>query len=172
MGDTVAMRFRPIGASLATALCITSGIQLACGQTSPGPPDLAEGASAGGAASPVVPGAPAGPPDQPIVHMPASAALTVTYVVEHRSALSQSRVTVSGIVAWTLSGNGACATGTGMCAQPRIKLVDALTDMRQPVYELTVLLRADADAEFTVGQRVEISGRVSGGPSGVVIHAD
>ena len=97
---------------------------------------------------------------------------TVDYVIEHRSALNGSRVTVGGMVVWTLLGDDACASGAGMCAQPRISIASTGVASRDPAYDLMVLLPAGTGAAFRVGQWVEVSGRVDGGPSGVMISTD
>jgi hypothetical protein len=166
------MRPQALGLCLISALSMTTLTLTACSRAQ-SVAHASEALTGGtGSAAPVRPGAPAGPPDRPLDAAQGAFPMTVAYVVEHRSALDRSWVKVKGVVVWTLLGDAACASGPGMCAQPRIKIADSPAATRNPAYDLTVVLPTGGDAAYAVGQWVELSGQVAGGPSGVVIRSN
>lgn len=86
--------------------------------------------------------------------------ISIKYLVEHRSALNEKVVTVSGIVVGTLLGEKACPRdiggfGVGMCAQPRIFLADTSEDNRDKNYDVMVLV-SENEKDYKVGDKVEI----------------
>jgi hypothetical protein len=170
--DANDMRSRAFVTGMLVTLPIATLMLMACGRAQSVPQGRAAPPAGTGVAVPSEPGAPAGLPDLPVNRPSSSGPLTVKFVVEHRSALARKRVTVSGVVVWALTGDEACAAGQGMCAQPRIKIADTAAPSRNLAYDLVVLLPAETDARFAIGQRVEISGRVAGGPEGVLIRQD
>jgi hypothetical protein len=111
-------------------------------------------------------------PDNPLSVMPTEP-ITVTYLIEHRSALNGKMVRVRGVVVRTLLGEAACPSGgagvpPGACAQPSIYLTDEGKVSREAHFDLRVLISA-SETGYQVGQVVVIQGTVSGHPSAVLL---
>lgn len=107
-------------------------------------------------------------PDLPLdasIHDP----MSVTYLIEHRSALNGQVVNVQGIVVATLLGEKACPPDMGMCAQPSVFLADTPDPGRDPLYDLRVLVMENAaETDFPVGTLIVLRVQVSGEATGVV----
>ena len=129
------------------------------------PEDEGSGTSGTGT---VQPGQPRVLPDEPV-----SGALqepvTVTFLVEHRSALNEQNVEVHGIIVAALLADKACPPDRGACAQPRITLADTTSESRDKGYDLPVLLPEGDETPYSLGQILDISGTVSGETYGVVM---
>lgn len=112
-------------------------------------------------------------PDLPLKDLP-SGALSVQFLVEHRTALHEKRVTVKGVILSLLVGEAACPTNGMMrlCAQPRMVLADRSETSRDPHYDLVVLFPQGGGERYHAGETVEISGTVSASPQAVVIRAE
>jgi len=110
-------------------------------------------------------------PDLPLSGMPAEP-VNVRFVVEHRSALHEKKITVRGTVVAALLGEQACPPDRGMCAQPRVTLSDTGQVSPDKLYDLVVLLPEGDAQTYTVGQSVELTGIVSASPSAVVMHRE
>jgi hypothetical protein len=111
-------------------------------------------------------------PDSPLRVMPTEP-ITVTYLIEHRSALNGKMVRVRGVVVHTLLGEAACPSGAagvppGACAQPSIYLADEGKEPRDANVNIRVLVSA-SDTSYYVGQIVVIQGTVFGNPSAVLL---
>jgi hypothetical protein len=111
-------------------------------------------------------------PDNPLRVTPAEP-ITVTYLIEHRSALNGKMVRVRGVVVRTLLGEAACPSGAagvppGACAQPSIYLTDEGKEPREANYDLRVLISA-SETGYQAGQVVVIQGTVFGNPSAVIL---
>lgn len=108
-------------------------------------------------------------PDLPLTSVP-DEAVTVKFLIEHRSALDGKTVKVRGVVVGTLLGEAACPS-RGMCANPRIYLSDMSAENRDKAYDLTVLVNeGEQKGAYPVGIFREIQGIVAGSKSGVVIR--
>ena len=111
--------------------------------------------------------------DYPLDSIP-STPVSVKYIVEHRSALNEKVVTVSGIVVDTLLGEKACprdigGLGVGMCAQPRIFLADTNKDDRDKNYDVMVLV-SEEEKVYKIGDEVKIKGTVYGSKTTVYLQ--
>jgi hypothetical protein len=111
-------------------------------------------------------------PDNPLRVTPTEP-ITVTYLLEHRSALNGKMVRVRGVVVRTLLGEAACPSGAagvppGACAQPSIYLTDEGKEPREANDDLRVLISA-SETGYQVGQVVMIQGTVFGSPSAVLL---
>jgi hypothetical protein len=95
-------------------------------------------------------------PDEPLGSVPAMP-LSVSFLVEHRSALSGKTVLVRGVIVATLLGEKACPPDRGMCAQPSLFLADTSAEDRDPNYHVRVLVgEQEQEADYLLGQSVEI----------------
>ena len=118
--------------------------------------------------------------DLPLERVPGSA-VSVKFLIEHRSALNGRTVTAQGFVQETIVGEAACPTCPADCgkppgefcppcpagcAQPRVFLVDALTTDA----ERLMVLVAEADQDFRVGEWIRITGTVHSSPVAVYIE--
>jgi hypothetical protein len=114
-------------------------------------------------------------PDKLVRSIPADP-ITVTYLIEHRSALNGKAVRVRGVVVRTLLGEVACPSGgagvpPGACAQPSIYLADEGKDPRDANANIRVLVNA-SDTNYYMDQVVVIRGTVSGNQSAVLLIQD
>ena len=101
--------------------------------------------------------------DYPLDSVPPTP-ISLKYLVEHRSALNEKVVTVSGIVVGTLLGEKACpqdigGLGVGMCAQPRIFLADTNEEDRDKNYDV-MLLVSEEEKVYKVGEKAGVKGIV------------
>ena len=114
--------------------------------------------------------------DYPLDSAP-TAPISVKYLVEHRSALNEKDVIVSGIVVSALLGEKACPSNIGGvgdeinpvamdCAQPRIFLADSMSEDRDRLSDLIVIVNEE-EKDYNVGQTTEIKGTVYGYKTGV-----
>ena len=110
-------------------------------------------------------------PDSPLEKMP-TGAVSVQFLVEHRTALHDQKVTVHGVIVSTLLGDKACPPDRGMCAQPRIMLADTADAARDTAYDLVMLLPEGGDDAYEVGQIIDISGTVSASPASVIMRKE
>ncbi len=110
-------------------------------------------------------------PDLPLEAFP-SEAVSVQFLVEHRTALHEKKVTVRGVTLSVLVGEDACPSSGGMCAQPRLTLADNAAESRDARYDLVVLFPEGGGEGFSAGESTEISGTVSASPQAVVLRAD
>ncbi len=119
------------------------------------------------------PDQPQGPalPDLPLETLP-SETLSVQFLVEHRSALHEKKVTVRGTVLSVLVGEDACPSSGGMCAQPRLTLADSEAADRDNRYDLVVLFPEGGGEGFRAGEVSEISGTVSASAYAAVVRAE
>jgi hypothetical protein len=114
-------------------------------------------------------------PDNLLRSMPTEP-ITVTYLIEHRSALNGKMVRVRGVIVRTLLGEAACPSGgagvpPGTCAQPSIYLTDEGKEPRDANANIRILVNA-SDTSYYVGQVVVIQGTVSGNQSAVLLVKD
>lgn len=93
--------------------------------------------------------------------------LTVSFVVEHRSALNEKTIRVKGQVKGALLGKDACpgitkeGVGVGMCGQPTVTLSDP--ENQDYRYVLPVTVGEDEGYDlYPIGGMVEITGTVNG----------
>lgn len=110
-------------------------------------------------------------PDGPLEQMPTEA-VSVRFLVEHRTALNEKKVAVHGVIVSTLLGEKACPPDRGMCAQPRITLADTADASRDTSYDLVILLPEGGDDAYAIGQIVDVSGIVSASPAGAVMRKE
>jgi hypothetical protein len=110
-------------------------------------------------------------PDYPLETPPATP-VTVKFLVEHRTALNEKRVTVHGVIVATLLGDKACPPDRGMCAQPRITIADIANSSRDTSYDLEILLPEEGNDSYNIDQIVDISGTVSASPSAVILSKE
>jgi len=107
-------------------------------------------------------------PDRPIDE-PLVEPLSVTYLIEHRSALNGQTVRVKGLLAGMLLGEKACPPDRGMCAQPSLFLTDTLEPTRNPHYDLRVLVgEAEHEEDHRLGDMLEVRGTVYGDHASIV----
>ncbi|MCI0396457.1 MAG: hypothetical protein L0332_00555 [Chloroflexi bacterium] len=101
-------------------------------------------------------------PDEPVQTLPTQP-VSVTYVIEHRTALDGQEVVVRGIVVATLLGEKACPSDMGMCAPPSLFLSDSAAPDRNPYYDLHVVVaESEVEEEYPPGAEIEIRILVSG----------
>jgi len=110
-------------------------------------------------------------PDEPLEQVPAEA-VTVQFLVEHRSALNEKKITVHGVVISALLGEDACPPDRGMCAQPRVIIADTSGEERDTRYDLVILLPEGGNDAYAAGQTVDVTGVVSASPSAVVMRKE
>ncbi len=110
-------------------------------------------------------------PDLPL-EQAVTEAVTPRFVMEHRSALNEKKVTVRGTVVYVLLGDKACPPDRGMCAQPRVTLADSGDAARDAGYDLTVLLPEGDTAVYEIGQVAELTGTVSASAAGAVMRRE
>jgi hypothetical protein len=108
-------------------------------------------------------------PDLPLNAIPAKA-VSVQFVVEHRSALNGHTVRLHGVITAALLGDAACPPGQGLCAQPSVFLVDAQSGKAAHTQPVRILMPQDAKAaDYPVGKAVELQVSVQGSKNGVVL---
>src|SRR3989344_751125 len=84
-------------------------------------------------------------------------AVSVKFLVEHRSALHGKTVLVSGVVVDSLLGEKACPPGIGGCAEPRIFIADTKDASRDTRYDFMILVCEDVtEKDYEVGKRYEV----------------
>jgi hypothetical protein len=110
-------------------------------------------------------------PDLSLEALP-SEAVSVRFLVEHRTALHEKKVAVRGVVVSVLIGEDACPSSGGMCAQPRLTIAESGEDSGDARYDLVVLFPEGAGEGYSVGENAEISGTVSASPQAVVMRAE
>lgn len=108
-------------------------------------------------------------PDNALDKIPAEP-VSVQFLVEHRSALNEAKMTVRGVIISTLLGDKACPPDKGMCAQPRITIADKADLSRDKNYDLVILLPEEKVFAYEIGQFVEVSGTVTGNPYTVMMR--
>ncbi|MBI4053808.1 MAG: hypothetical protein HY397_00585 [Candidatus Doudnabacteria bacterium] len=108
-------------------------------------------------------------PDQPVSSV-SSSAMSIKYLIDHRSALDGKTVMVKGFVV----GNWADARNCPnpdlvelLCPQPFVFLSDSTDTNRHPYYDLQVRLN-ESDPGYLIGQTVTIRGVVEGSKEGVM----
>lgn len=107
--------------------------------------------------------------DLPLDSIP-SHAVSVRFVVEHRSRLNGHTIRVQGIITSALVGEAACPPDRGMCAPNSILLVDSDASKHRRDCLIRVLLPQDARPEdFTVGKHLEMRVAVHGSNAGVAL---
>lgn len=95
-------------------------------------------------------------------------ALSVRFVVEHRSRLNGHTIRVRGIITAALVGEAACPPARGMCAPNSIFLADSDASQRDSL--IRVLLPQDARPEdFAVGKQLLMKVVVHGNKVGVAL---
>lgn len=124
-----------------------------------------------GIAVPLAPEAIPALPDLPLTGIPAEP-VNVRFVVEHRSALHEKKITVRGTVVAALPGAQACPPDRGMCAQPRVTLSDTGQESPDKLYDLVVLLPEGDTQTYAIGQEIELTGTISASSSAVVMHRE
>jgi hypothetical protein len=110
-------------------------------------------------------------PDLPLDSIPAKA-VSVEFVVEHRSALNGHGVRVSGVISHALLGNAACPPDRGLCAQPSIFLADPERgkDKANAGPEIRIIMPRDAkSADYPAGKAIELQATVQGSKGGLVL---
>src|SRR3989338_4278817 len=99
--------------------------------------------------------------DNPLSVVPASA-ISVEYLIEHRSALNGKTVKVKCVVVVDWTDASRCSPYAEMlCPQPIIYIADSALDSRPTYYDLRVVL-SEGDTSYKIGQSVEIKGTVEG----------
>jgi len=99
-------------------------------------------------------------PDISVSAVPTSA-ISVKYLIEHRSALNGKTVRVQGYVVNSWADPSKCSPYMEMlCPRPVIFLADGNQPSSNPYYDLYVRL-SEEDTSYFVGQEVEIKGTVS-----------
>lgn len=106
-------------------------------------------------------------PDEPLDSVPVES-VSPRYVIEHRSALDGKEVDVSGKVVSALIGDDACPPDRGACAQSRIQVAESEDEGRDKMYDLVIFVAQNAD--YAVGERVEIIGTVTGSKTAVSLR--
>ncbi len=109
-------------------------------------------------------------PDKPLASIPQQA-VSMRYIVEHRSALNGKTITVRGIVARTLWPDANAPPGQQSMAypQPRIFLADNLRKGRDKNYDVAVLL-PEGERGYVVGQRLKLRVTVDASKVAVVMR--
>ncbi len=116
-------------------------------------------------------------PDLPLGTMQEpSPPLTVTYAVEHRSALNEKRVSITGyVVANYLNNPDDCKPGQacmGMYMAPGVTIADSVAPNRNPLYDLRVIMteedRANAN-NYAIGKKVTLTATVTGNIDGITL---
>jgi hypothetical protein len=108
--------------------------------------------------------------DEPLDSIPAEP-ISVTYLVEHRSALNDETVIVRGLVVATLLGEKACPPDRGMCAPPSVCLADTNAEDRDPYYDVRILVgEQEQEADYPIGQVVEIPVSVQADRTVVILY--
>ena len=135
-------------------------------------PDGTSGGTGTGVIEPVMPGESefAKIPDLPISTMPTDP-VSVSYVIEHRSALNGKTVQVTGVVVanW-LKQEDPTGLKMGMYMQPSIFLADSASTSRNPLYDLRVLVPEGMELpedQYMAGKTVTVWARVDGFLEGV-----
>lgn len=105
-------------------------------------------------------------PDLPLSKAP-SGTLEVGFVFKHRTALNEMTVTVRGMISSTLLGEKACPAHMGMCAQPRITLMETSGSAH---YNIVVLLPEDNHHPYKIGEILEITGIIMAGSETVMMR--
>lgn len=108
-------------------------------------------------------------PNQPISALPNSA-ITVKYLIDHRSALNGKTVTVKGLVVANWADARNCPSPDLvelLCPQPFIFLADSTDPNRDPYYDLRVRLNEE-DKGYAIGKNVTIKGIVEGSKESVL----
>ena len=150
---------------------------MACGQGGTGiVPDTYPGTSGGSGTvgiETVMPGESefAKIPDLPISTMPTDP-VSVSYVIEHRSALNGKTVQVTGVVVanW-LKQEDPTGLKMGMYMQPSIFLADSASTSRNPLYDLRVLILEGLqlqEDQYMVGKTVTVWATAQGYLEGIV----
>lgn len=112
--------------------------------------------------------------DLPINNVPATAQ-SVMYVVEHRSALNEKQVTVTGVIVENNLDVNECPEGeycAMMYVQPNIVIADSISPDRNTLYDLRVNMLPEAEEQamdYPVGTIVTLTGTVSGSLEGVIM---
>jgi hypothetical protein len=107
-------------------------------------------------------------PDEPLDTIPVEP-ISVTELLEHRSALNNQTVQVKGIIVATLLGEKACPPDREMCAQPSVFLADSTDPNRNPLYDLRVLVsEAEQEADYPIGETIEMQVLVQGDKTGLM----
>ena len=108
-------------------------------------------------------------PDLPLSSVPTSA-VSVRFVVEHRTALNGHPVRVRGIITDALLGDAACSSNRGMCVQPSIIMDDADCGENQFACSIRVLMPGDTKPrDYQLGKLLEIRAVASGDKTGVLL---
>ena len=97
--------------------------------------------------------------------------VSLKYVVEHRTALSDQTITVSGIVVSVgqqPSGNSTTGVRSMANPQPRIFIADSSKDSRDKNRDVMVIV--EAGDNYTVGQKVNFKVKVSGSKVAVMLR--
>src|SRR3990167_4443545 len=97
--------------------------------------------------------------------------VSVSYVIEHRSALNGKTVQVTGVVVanW-LKQEDPTGLKMGMYMQPSIFLADSASTSRNPLYDLRVLVPEGMELpedQYMAGKTVTVWARVDGFLEGV-----
>ena len=98
--------------------------------------------------------------------------VSLKYVVQHRTALNDKTIQVSGIivaVGQPSSGNSSGGTRSMKNAQPRIFIADSSKDSRDKNLDLMIIV-GEADNNYSVGQKVTFKVKVSGSKTAVVLR--
>ncbi|OGX27926.1 MAG: hypothetical protein A2787_00560 [Omnitrophica WOR_2 bacterium RIFCSPHIGHO2_01_FULL_48_9] len=106
--------------------------------------------------------------DLPLSAIPSSP-VTPRFLVHHRSALNGKKIKISGFVVEAILGEKACPSGAGGCGQPRIFIAENLSGNREMGYNVMVLV-AENEAGYSVGQAVELEGTVHASKVAVYIE--
>lgn len=115
-------------------------------------------------------------PDLPLGSTSAPASpFPVNYVIEHRSALNEKQVAVTGFVVMNNLKDQECPEGsmcTLMYTMPSIVLADSNSPRRDLNYDLRVNMSEEARVQadqYPVGKQVTVTGTVSGNLDGVLV---
>jgi hypothetical protein len=108
-------------------------------------------------------------PDLPLSSLP-EAAVSVRFVVEHRSALNGHSVRVRGVVNAAVFGDNACPSNRGMCMQPSVILNDPDCRDNQVSCSIRVLVPVDTKPQdYPVGKLLEMRTVARGDKEGVLL---
>lgn len=108
-------------------------------------------------------------PDKPISPAPTSA-ISVQYLIEHRSALNNKIVKVKGVVVADWTDDSRCRPDITemLCPQPIIFIADSSSANRDLYSDLRVVLN-ETDKSYKLGQTVEIKGTVNADTYNVIL---
>lgn len=97
-------------------------------------------------------------------------AVSVKFVVEHRSALNEKSIKIRAVVVGTLLGENACPPDRGGCASPRIFLADTANENRNRLYDLMVIVgETEQEKDYPTGKSLEVQGIVGSSKLGAVV---